>query len=273
MTELRLTGKTTDGAYLSLSDGQSGEYTLRISDTLRATINQPRLAAVHANEGETISVREIQARLRSGETVEVLAREADCSIDKIERFAGPIVQERAYIIGLAQDVVMRKESGREPVTFAEVVAIHLAPRQVNMSAVGWNTWRVEDGSWVVQVHYPSRDGVGVADWSFDLTRRALAAINDDARWIIGEENSTGRAPIDHGLIYGSHPSARRTHEPRPPESRGGPRLVAIRETRGADAANIVKGGATGRGKVPSWDEIMFGTPKKNESENKEEPDF
>ena len=276
VTELRLTGKSADGAYLSLSDGQTGEYTLRISDTLRATINQPRLAAVRTNEGETISVREIQARLRSGESMETLAREADCSIDKIERFAGPIVQERAYIIELAQDVVMRKESGREPVTFAELVTIHLAPRQVDMSAVEWNTWRIENGSWIVQVHYPNRDGIGVADWSFDLTRRALAALNDDARWIVGDENSTERAPIDHGLVYGNHPSARHTPEPRPLEGRGGPHLVAIRDTSSAnraDTANTTRSAVTGRAKVPSWDEIMFGTSKKNENENKEEPDF
>ena len=261
MTELRLTGKTPDGAYLSLSDGQDGEYTLRISDTLRATVNQPRLAAVRTNEGETISVREIQARLRSGEPMETLAREADCSIEKIERFAGPIVQERTYIIGLAQDVVMRKESGRDPVTFIEVVTSHLTPRQVDMSAVEWNAWRIEDGSWIVRVHYPNRDGVGVADWSFDSNRRVLAALNDGARWIIGEENSSQRTP-SHGLVYGNHPAAR-LPESRPLEGRGGPRLVAIHETPHADAA---KDGVTGRAKVPSWDEIMFGTSKQNEDE-------
>lgn len=271
MTELRLTGKTTDGAYLSLSDGQSGEYTLRISDTLRATVNQPRLAAVRTHEGETISVREIQARLRSGESMENLAREADCTIEKIERFAGPIAQERAYIIELAQHVVIRKESDREPVTFAQVVTSRLTPRQVEMSAVEWNAWRIEDGSWIVRVHYPNRDGVGVADWSFDLARRALAALNDDARWISGEENTTQRTSVDHGLIYGNHPSAKRTSasrrpENRPLENREGPRLVAIRETPDADAA---KDGVTSRAKVPSWDEIMFGTQKQND----DEPDF
>lgn len=264
MTELRLTGKTTDGAYLCLSDGRDGEYTLRISDTLRATVNQPRLAAVRTNEGETISVREIQARLRSGESLESLAREADCSIDKIERFAGPIMQERAYIIELAQRVVMRKESGREPVTFAEVVTSRLAPRQVDMSAVEWNTWRLEDGSWIVRVHYPNRDGMGVADWSFDLARRVLTALNDGARWVVGEENPSQRTPIDHGLIYGNHPSAKRASEPRQLEGREGPRLVAIRETPDAD---VPKSGVTGRAKVPSWDEIMFGTPKQGEDES------
>lgn len=261
MTELRLTGKSTDGAYLNLTDGQDGEYTLRISDTLRATVNQPRLAAVRTNEGETISVREIQARLRSGEPIETLAREANCTIDKIERFAGPILQERAYIIGLAQDVVMRKESGREPITFLGVVTSHLAPRQVDMDAVEWSTWRIEDGTWIVRVNYPNRDGVGLADWSFDFARRSLAALNDGARWVVGEENSSQRSP-SHGLVYGNHPAAR-TLESRSLEGRDGPRLVAIRETPDAQAA---KDGVTGRAKVPSWDEIMFGASKQNDEE-------
>jgi hypothetical protein len=261
VTELRLTGKSPDGAYLNLTDAQDGEYTLRISDTLRATVNQPRLAAVRTGEGEVISVREIQARLRSGEPMEILAREADCSIDKIERFAGPIMQERAYIIGLAQEVVIRKESGRGPVTFLEVVTSHLAPRQVDMDEVEWNTWRIEDGSWIVRVNYPNRDGVGLADWNFDFHRRALAALNDGARWIDGQENPAQRAP-SHGLIYGNHPSARSVN-PQPTEGREGPRLVAIRETPDVDAA---KDGVTGRAKVPSWDEIMFGTSKENEDE-------
>jgi hypothetical protein len=261
VTELRLTGKSSDGTFLNLRDGQEGEYTLRISDTLRATVNQPRLAAVRTNEAETISVKEIQARLRSGEPIETLAREADCTIDKIERFAGPILQERAYIIGLAQDVVIRKESGREPVTFLEVVTTHLAPRQVDMDAVKWHTWRIEDGSWILRVNYPNRDGVSHADWNFDFHRRSLTPLNDGARWIDGEENPAQRSP-SHGLVYGNHPSAR-AGEPRLLEGRDGPRLVAIRETSAAESAKDV---VAGRAKVPSWDEIMFGAPKPNENE-------
>ena len=259
MTELRLTGKSSDGAYLNLTDAHEGQYTLRISDTLRATVNQPRLAAVRTNEGETISVREIQARLRSGEPMETLAREANCTIDKIERFAGPILQERAYIIGLAQDVVIRKESGREPVTFFEVVTSHLAPRQVDMDAIEWQSWRIENGSWIVRVNYPNRDGVSLADWNFDFHRRSLTPLNDGARWIDGEENPAQRSP-SHGLVYGNHPSAR-SGEPRLLEGREGPRLVAIRE---APDAQVAKDPITGRAKVPSWDEIMFGTSKPND---------
>jgi len=267
VTELRLTGKTTDGAYLSLTDGEGGEYTLRISDTLRATVNQPRLAAVRESEGGSITVKEIQARLRAGESIDSLAREAQWTSEKVQRFAGPILQERTYIIGLAHNVILRKDSGRDPVSFADTVIAKLAPRQVDMATVEWNAWRLEDGNWVIRLNYPIRDGLGNAEWNFDLTRRAISALDESARWILGEETAQReRSSSDHGLIYGNHPSVSRMGQNRPVEGRGGPRLVSIRET---PDSNAEKDGVSARAKVPSWDEIMFGSSK---SEN-DEPGF
>ncbi|MBI3428645.1 MAG: DUF3071 domain-containing protein [Actinobacteria bacterium] len=260
VTELRLTGKTPDGAYITLTDNDGFEYTLRISDTLRATVNQPRLTAVSDIESGTITVKEIQARLRTGEPIESLAREAQWTVEKVERFAGPILQERTYIIGLAHEVLMRKEGGRENLNFAGVVAARLAPRQVDMTAAEWSAWRLKDGSWVIRLNYPTRDGIAIADWNFDLSRRVLAPLDDDARWIIGDESaSRERTLVDHGLIYGNHPSATRGN--RPLESREGPRLVSIRETPDEEGA---KDGVTGRATVPSWDEIMFGSRKSDD---------
>ena len=46
MSELRVTGRSEDGSHLLLTDHEDKEFTLRISDNLRATINQPRLASV-----------------------------------------------------------------------------------------------------------------------------------------------------------------------------------------------------------------------------------
>ena len=260
MTELRVTGKTPDGANITLSDNDGVEFTLRISDTLRATLNQPRLTAVSDTKPGTITIKEIQARLRSGEPSESLAREAQWSIEKVERFAGPIVQERAYVIGIAQEVVMRKESGRENLTFLEIVSSRLAPRQVDMAAADWDAWRLEDGGWVIRLSYPTRDGISIADWNFDLLRRTLTPLDDDARWIIGVESvSQERTPVDHGLIYGNHPAA--TRGTRAAESREGPRLVSSRETPDEES---LKDGVTGRATVPSWDEIMFGSRKNDD---------
>ena len=262
MTELRLNGKTPDGAYLTLTDSEGGTYTLRISDTLRATVNQPRLAAVRDREEGSITVKEIQARLRAGESIDSLAREAQWTTEKVERFAGPILQERAYIIGLAHNVIIR--TGANALSFFDTVTGKLAPRQVDMTAADWNTWRLEDGNWNIRLNYPIRDGLGSAEWNFDQTRRTIAALDESARWILGDETSLPeRSTSDHGLIYGNHPSVSRVGANRSVEGRDGPRLVSIRETPDRDAE---KDGVTGRAKVPSWDEIMFGSSQKSDAD-------
>ena len=113
VTELRLNGKTEDGLHLSLHDNDGNEFTVRVSDTLRATVNQQRLMAVPTNLEPTVSIKEIQRLLRAGQTSDQIARENNISIEKIERFAGPILSERIYIIDQAQQIVIRKEGGRD----------------------------------------------------------------------------------------------------------------------------------------------------------------
>ncbi|CAN2236107.1 septation protein SepH [Candidatus Planktophila dulcis] len=278
MTELRLDGKTEDGNHLSLVDGDGNNYSVRISDTLRATVNQPRLTSVPAVDAqETISVKEIQRRLRAGESFEQIARDGQTTVEKVERFSGPIMQEREYILSNARDLVMRKDAHRIDLTFGEVVLAKLAPRGVDTDQVSWNTWRQPDSVWHIELHYPNRDGNGVATWNFDLARRALDASDDNGAWLIDEEAPTRISTS--AMIYSepTHPS--RLEEPKmepeivriadlinaideKPET---PRLAVIRETpTAADSQD----GITSRAKVPSWDEIMFGrkseeTPEDN----------
>lgn len=252
MTELRFIGKSDDGTHLSLHDSDGNEFTIRISDTLRAMVNQPRLTSVPEQELEIISIKDIQRRMRAGVLPEELARENNISMEKIERFSGPILQERIYIIDQAQQIPIRKEGGREPVTLLGVVLSRLAPRNVDLSDLSWITWRHEDGTWTIELHYPNTSGRGVAQWNFDPTRRLVASLDENARWMMGDEPAP-RPISTPGLVYSNtpHPSMRQelTLEP------DVPRLAVIREAPDDDAA---RDGVIARAKVPSWDEIMFG---------------
>ena len=154
VTELRLGGKTEDGLYLSLHDNDGNEFTVRVSDTLRATVNQQRLMAVPSSDEPSISIKEIQRLLRAGQTAEQIARENSTTIEKVERFAGPILSERIYIIDQAQQIVIRKEGGRDAVTLLGTVISRLAPRNIDSSELSWDTWRLEDGTWTLELHYP-----------------------------------------------------------------------------------------------------------------------
>jgi hypothetical protein len=300
MSELRLTGKTPDGVHIALTDNNGTEYTLRISDTLRATVNQPRLTSVPVtDENAAMTVKEIQRRLRAGETTDSIARDGNISVDKVERFSGPILQERLFIIDQVHSLTPRrdgKDSGREALTFLDIVVSKLAPRGVDVDSLDWNTWRIDDGTWTIELHYPNRDGLGSGQFSYDTHRRTIAPLDDNAAWMMGEDAPIRR--IEAGLIYSepTHPSrAAERSEPREPiridsapirsiasslddlpdndptdeefeaeVTRETPRLVSIRET---PAPGDKQDGITARAKVPSWDEIMFGQKPKEDPEN------
>lgn len=284
MSELRLQGKNSEGTHLTLTDNDGNEFSLRISDTLRATINQPRLAAVPTDDEETvISVKEIQRRLRAGDAPEVIAREGNTTVEKIARFSGPILQEREFILNQARGAALRKDSTRLDITFLDAVIGKLVPRGVDADDLSWNTWRLPDTTWHIELHYPNRDGSGTASWNFDTSRRTINPTDDNGAWLIGEE-APARV-IEPGFINAepTHPSriepvapvelpgANSLFSPVAPvdEKPETPRLVAIRTT--PDAADA-EDGVTARAKIPSWDEIMFGSkaPSADKGDDSEE---
>ena len=259
-TDLRLTGRSADGTELELVDQVGNQYSLRISDTLRATVNQPRLSAVtNIEEVVTTTVKEVQARLRGGESIDSISRTTDWSVEKIENYAGPILQERAFIISQALATQIRREPHAPYLETA--VANQLAPRGVDMNTVEWNTLRLPDGNWELTLYYPLRDGSpseakGEAVWLFNLGRRALSALDDGARWIGGEAK-----PKATTQTFGNIPQTE------------APRLVSIKEDVAPYAPTPLvavddvdeeekRDGVTRRIKIPSWDDIMFG--KKDE---------
>jgi len=271
MSELRLHGKNNEGTHLTLVDNDGVEFSLRISDTLRATVNQPRLTSVpSSDQEETVSVKEIQRRLRAGDAPEVIAREGNTTVDKVARFSGPILQEREYILTQARSAGLRKDSTRLDISFLDAVIGKLVPRGVDADDLSWNTWRLPDATWHIELHYPNRDGNGIATWNFDTSRRTINPTDDNGAWLIGED-APARV-IEPGFINAesTHPS--RIETPAPVELPGAsslfspvvveeekpetPRLVAIRDTpTAADSED----GVVARAKIPSWDEIMFGS--------------
>lgn len=303
MSELRLNGKTPDGAHLCLTDSSGSEYTVRISDTLRATVNQPRLTSVPVgNDDEPMSIKELQRRLRSGESMDAIAREGNISIEKVERFAGPILQERLFIIDQVHSLTPRrdsKENGRDALTVLDIVNSKLAPRGVDIDSLDWKTWRIDDGTWNIELRYPNRDGQGLAQFSYDTQRRTLTPLEENAAWMLGEEVPTRR--VEAGLIYSpqSHPSRNEEvgespapiridsapirsvssildglpdNDPTDEEfeaeiARETPRLVSIRENA---SPGDKEDGIAARAKVPSWDEIMFGQKVKQPSNESRE---
>ena len=277
--ELQLVGRASDGSSLELTDGSGAKFSLPITETLKTSLTQPRLVSVvPLDERPTFSVKEIQSRLRSGESMGSISRTTDWSIEKIEKFAGPILQERAYVIETALKSNLRREVSSP--TLEEATFVQLSNHGVDMEKVEWNTHREADGSWNIVVHYPNVDGTAEANWNFELGNRILTAQDDSARWIAGEAKEARPRTQTHGFINSQDPTPFAPTTPPPPA----PRLVAVREEvvvteifddgsqdeeyfaeeldiEIVDESDPVSDGVVKRPKLPSWDDIMFGGSK------------
>ena len=295
MKDLRTVGKSEDGESLELHDLDGNEFSLRITDHLKSLVNQPShsaLRTVSESGLDEISIKEIQARLRSGESMESISELGHVSLEKVERYSHPILQERSYIISLAQKAELKKLK----VTLLEAVTEKLAPRGVEMKNCEWNTYRNDDGTWQLLLEYPTRDGRGSAEWRFEVTKRRVECDDDGARWILGEESAPSEA-----TIRAIRPETVRPETVRNDDS--APRLVSIRSTPepltptltsisqrddfdtveidddGVDAddaefelqmelhdspeipSDARRDGVTKKISIPSWDDIMFGVRK------------
>ncbi|MFM8938146.1 MAG: septation protein SepH [Actinomycetota bacterium] len=263
MSELRVVGRTSDGERIELADGEGNSFTVKIDESLKSAMTERKLVAV-SEDVPTFSIKEIQARLRAGESLAEVARISGLSINKIERYASPIMQERAWVIEQAE----KSSPKGSTLPLRELVVQRLAPRGVNMNQISWNTWRLDNGSWHLVLSYPSSDGNREATWSFDLNKRTFISQDDGAKWICGEEISKHPTKqdrmSDHGVLF-----------PVEGDSPQPPRLVAVRTDPSPDDAPSVtdiptdakKDGVTRRISIPSWDDIMFGRSKKKDGED------
>lgn len=137
--------------------------------------------------------REIQARVRAGETLEEVAAAAGVPVERIEAFAGPVLAERAYIAGLAQEAHVRRQgettSNR---TLLAAVTERLSSRGVERGDVTWDSWKLDARRWHVQADVEAGTTRHHATFAFDLDGRFSIATNKDARWLIDDEPTSAR---------------------------------------------------------------------------------
>ena len=142
--------------------------------------------------------RDIQARIRAGETPESVAAAAQTAVEKIMPYAAPVLAEREHVTQRAQRASIRRPapSGGAPTgsrTLGDAVAGHLRAQNVDPGAVDWDAWRREDGRWTLTAVFRAEAREGQAAFTFDAPGNYVSADDDDARWLIGD-TVAGPAP-------------------------------------------------------------------------------
>ena len=184
MQELRFVAVSEDGRYAVLAvPGRSARFTLPIDERLRAVAlgQSSRLAQYEIEVESPLRPKEIQARIRAGETVEEIADAAGISVERVRWFEAPILAERAYAADQAQLASVRRQGDATPgPRLGEIVTERLKVFGADPEDAQWDAKKLGDGSWQVQLTFISGGRLHTAEWIFDPRRRHVLPADDNA---------------------------------------------------------------------------------------------
>ena len=219
-----------------------------------------------------MSPREVQQRVRAGESAEFVAQETGWDLARVTRYAEPPLRERSYVAECALNVQLHHSRGSS--TLESVVALALGAEP---GALAWDSAYL-DGQWVV--YCENSDGFEKAQWSYEPSGKTVNPLNASARSLMGLDpvRQPATEPSRESTIIVDTTAARITPqiEGVNPEASSQPtKLAAVPELVSevlefdepvtepeiivTPEAAATKKTRKGRAKVPSWDEILFGS--------------
>lgn len=207
MQDLRLVGVHDDGTHLLLEGADGTRLRLPLDDALRAAVRQDRsrLGQLQIELDGGLRPRDVQALIRAGASADDVAARAGWTVEKVRRYEGPILAERAHVADLARLVRMRtRAGGSDTPTLAARVGERMRARDVDPTTSTWDSWRdAEAEHWTVVMRFVAGGRERRALWTFEQSTQTVTPLDDEARWLTEEE-----APVSSGPIPGPAPATR-----------------------------------------------------------------
>ncbi len=259
MQDLTVIG-AENGALL-VSSGEGTRYRIAIDEVLHSKLRQATPAPQTA--GRKLAPREIQAHIRSGMSAEEVAAITGASVEYIQKYEGPVLAEREFVLESALNVSVHTAIETDPSnqnsTFGSVIRDRL--QDLGASGERWASWKEADGGWVVKLSFTADQIDHDARWHYEPRKSALAPLNSEAntlsqqgempggliprlRAVGGDERALDSSRFDSGAFDVK-------------QSRGGdgsirdtaPQLESIPFSRNAESSPGVSGAAINRAPV------------------------
>ncbi len=220
MQDLTPVGLSKDGTRLVLLSDAGEEFAVVVDHRFRAALrgdpaSTARFGQLEMKMESALRPRDIQARIRAGETAEEVAAAAQTTVEAIMGFATPVLAERAHVAATALKASIRRRSADSAAarTLEQSSLTAFSGLGVRAGDAQWDAWRREDGRWTVVAEYAEGKR---AEFTYDQPGRYVVADNDDARLLTGEipypGASAGPAPTRR---LASVPSGRRLDDELP----------------------------------------------------------
>jgi hypothetical protein len=288
---------------LETSDGHE-KFELPLDTALRSalTTQAPTKPATPTASEPQITPREIQMRVRGGESPESIAEAFGADLAWVQRFAAPVVAERDRIADEGRRAKARRSTTEgQVVVFGEAVDERFAAHGIEPQSVRWDAHRREDGQWVLSAHWVGGQAERTAQWSFQLSGRTVAPLDDTAADLLSDRPIhalpsapdpepepetkapalTLAPPLVPGLVaFPAMPDAQTGRLPRAEEIFDQARFdepplpidvpdAPPAERRGAEPGTPRRQEESeeekaARASIPSWDDILLGVRRKRD---------
>lgn len=249
--ELRFISRDGDRLIFEAPDGT--RHTVLLEEDLRAALRSNSTSVGRVE----LSPKEIQSRLRHGESVESLAIELGVSTSSLEPFAAPVLDELRYLLDSALATPIA--DGNHMSEFGQVLERDHAG----------STSRIyrKDEKWILEV-----SGDSVMHWRFDPKNRQLEPLDNEATNLTLLHSK--RDLVTATLPPVAEPApvfAPDRYENETEHTASVLDLVEeLRARRAAQEQPTIKPApAKGRTSLPSWDEIVLGTTSESDADQRD----
>lgn len=131
--------------------------------------------------------RDIQLRIRSGESLADVIAASGLPAPRVEVFAAPILAEREHTTTTALSAPVRRRGETASARrLQQTVAESLLDKGQDIDFVTWDSWRRSDGRWIIQGVWQFHKKNLTARFLYDPKGRFSIADNDQARLLIGD---------------------------------------------------------------------------------------
>ncbi|WP_199431321.1 septation protein SepH [Qaidamihabitans albus] len=280
MRALRVVGLHEDGKSIVCEDPATRErFLLPADERLRAAArgDATRLGQIEIELESQMRPREIQTRIRAGETVEQVAAAAGVPMARVERFAYPVLLERSRTAEVAQQAHPVREDGPDVQTLGEIVAYSFGVRGQDYSKARWDSWRGDDGKWIVGLRWQAGRSDNRARWAFSPGAHGgtVTALDEHAEALLDPNSYRTPRAVEHTTPVA--PEAEQTTLDYSAEEPGSNVIEApIREPREDDTTELprvpgddqvppeeqsarpAKTKKKGHPAVPAWEDVLLG---------------
>lgn len=138
-----------------------------------------------------LSPKEIQQRIRSGESVESVAHSAGTTLEYAQRFAAPILDELEHIKeqALATPVITAQQTVNDSAdSFGDVITARL--QLLFDASPDWSIWKdLFSNRWILQLCFDFEGHQHDARWWYEPKRQYLSPLNSDAESLTTVSNN------------------------------------------------------------------------------------